>query len=61
MKMRAAMLLRISRFLRRARRLLTSDLQSTAQAHIPLEDIATSLPELLESTSGGKIYIRPGG
>lgn len=54
-------LLRISRFLRSARRLLTSDLQSTAQAHLPLADIATSLPELLESTSAGKIYIRPGG
>ena len=54
-------LLRISRFLRSARRLLTTDLQSTAQAHVPLEDIATSLPKLMQSTSRGKIYIRPGG
>ena len=54
-------LLRISRFLQRARRLLTSDLQSHAQAHIPLGDIATRLPDLLESTSKGKIYVRPGG
>ena len=54
-------LLRISRFLRSARRLLTTDLQSKAQAHVSLEDIATSLPKLLQSTSKGKIYIRPGG
>ena len=54
-------LLRIWQFLRSARRLLTTDLQSKAQAHVPLEDIATSLPKLLESTSKGKIYIRPGG
>jgi NADPH:quinone reductase-like Zn-dependent oxidoreductase len=54
-------LLRIAQFLRSARRLLTTDLQSKAQAHVPLEDIATSLPTLLESTSKGKIYIRPGG
>jgi NADPH2:quinone reductase len=54
-------LLRISQFLRSARRLLTSDLQSRAQAHVPLEDISTSLPKLLESTSRGKIYVRPGG
>jgi len=53
-------LLRISRFLRSARRLLTSDLQSRAQTHIPLDAIATSLPGLLRSTSQGKIYIRPG-
>jgi NADPH:quinone reductase-like Zn-dependent oxidoreductase len=53
-------LLRISRFLRSARRLLTSDLQSHAQAHVPLADIATRLPDLLTSTSKGKIYIRPG-
>jgi hypothetical protein len=54
-------LLRISRFLRSARRLLTTDLQSRAQAHVPLEDIATSLPKLMQSTSRGKIYIRLGG
>jgi NADPH2:quinone reductase len=54
-------LLRISRFLQSARRLLTSDLQSHAQAHVPLADIATRLPGLLTSTSKGKIYIRPGG
>ncbi|MEI7929054.1 MAG: hypothetical protein WCH40_10940, partial [Verrucomicrobiales bacterium] len=54
-------LLRISRFMGSARKLLTSDLQSRAQAHVPLEDIVTSLPELLKSTSRGKIYIRPGG
>jgi hypothetical protein len=53
-------LLHIWRFLRSARRLLTTDLQSKAQAHVPLEDIATSLPNLLQSTSKGKIYIRPG-
>ena len=53
-------LLRISRFLRSARRLLTSDLRSEARAHIPLADIPTSLPALLTSTSRGKIYIRPG-
>jgi hypothetical protein len=54
-------LLRISRFLSSARRLLTTDLKSRSQAHVQLEDIATSLPELLKSTSRGKIYIRPGG
>ena len=53
-------LLRISRFLQSARRLLTSDFQSHAQAHVPLADIATRLPDLLTSTSKGKIYIRPG-
>ena len=54
-------LLRISRFLGSARKLLTSDLQSRAQAHVSLEDISTKLPTLLESTTKGKIYIRPGG
>jgi NADPH:quinone reductase-like Zn-dependent oxidoreductase len=54
-------LLRILRFLRSARRLFTTDLQSRAQAHVPLEDIATSLPKLMQSTSRGKIYIRLGG
>jgi NADPH2:quinone reductase len=54
-------LLRISRFLQSARRLLTSDLQSHAQAYVPLAEIATRLPDLLTSTSRGKIYIRPGG
>jgi len=54
-------LLRISRLLQTARRLLTSDLESHAQAHILLADIATRLPDLLTSTSKGKIYIRPGG
>ncbi len=53
-------LLRISRLLRSARRLLTSDLQSNAQAHVPLADIASTVPELLKSTSKGKIYIHPG-
>jgi hypothetical protein len=54
-------LLHIWRFLRSASQLLTTDLQSKAQAHVPLEDIATSLPKLLQSTSKGKIYIRLGG
>ena len=54
-------LLRTMQLLRRARRLLGSDLQSTARAQIPLAEIATRLPELLQSTSGGKIYVRPGG
>ncbi|MFM8892310.1 MAG: zinc-binding dehydrogenase [Planctomycetia bacterium] len=54
-------LLRISRLLGSARRLLASDLQSKAQAYVPLTDIAVRLPQLLESTSQGKIYIRPGG
>jgi NADPH:quinone reductase-like Zn-dependent oxidoreductase len=54
-------LLRISRFLRSARRLLTTDLQSKAQAHVPLEDIAMRLPKLMQSTSRGKVYVRPGG
>jgi NADPH:quinone reductase-like Zn-dependent oxidoreductase len=53
-------LLRISRFLRSARRLLASDLQTRPRAHVPLAAIATSLPGLLTSTSQGKIYIRPG-
>lgn len=54
-------LLHIWRFLRSARRHVTTDLQSKAQAHVPLEDIATSLPKLLQSTSKGIIYIRPVG
>ena len=52
-------LLRISRLLGSARRLLASDLRSHAQAHVPLGDIASRLPELLTSTSKGKIYVRP--
>lgn len=52
---------RVSQFLRSVRRLLTSDLQSKAQAHMPLEDIATSLPDLLKSTSGGTMDVRPAG
>jgi hypothetical protein len=52
-------LLRSVRLLRRASHLLDSDLQSTAQAHVTLGDIAAMLPELLKSTSKGKIYIRP--
>ena len=54
-------LLHIWRLLRSARRLLASDLHSKAQAHVALADIASSLPDLLKSTSRGKIYIRPGG
>ncbi|MFM7413248.1 MAG: zinc-binding dehydrogenase, partial [Planctomycetota bacterium] len=53
-------LLRISRFLRTARRLLASDLRTQPRAHVPLAAIPTSLPGLLASTSQGKIYIRPG-
>lgn len=53
-------LLRSVRLLRRASHLLDSDLQSTAQAHVKLVDVAAMLPELLKSTSKGKIYIRPG-
>lgn len=52
-------LLRTARLLRKASQLLGSDLQSTAQAHVRLADIASRLPQLLESTSKGKIYIRP--
>jgi len=53
-------LVRMVRLLRKARQLLGSDLQSTAQAHVTLADMAARLPELLQSTSLGKIYIRPG-
>ena len=51
--------LRTASRLRRATQLLTSDLQSKAQAHINLADIPIHLPILLHSTSKGKIYIRP--
>jgi NADPH:quinone reductase-like Zn-dependent oxidoreductase len=51
---------RAARLLRKASQLLATDLQSTAQAHVRLMDLAASLPELLKSTSKGKIYVRPG-
>jgi NADPH:quinone reductase-like Zn-dependent oxidoreductase len=52
-------LARIAMRMRKATSLLRSDLQTLAQAHLGLEGIATRLPDLLKSTSKGKIYIKP--
>ncbi|MEY4630277.1 MAG: hypothetical protein RIQ81_397 [Pseudomonadota bacterium] len=53
-------LLRTGLLLRKASQLLSSDLQSMAQAHVKLEEMSAKLPELLKSASKGKIYVRPG-
>lgn len=53
--------LRTGLLLRKASQLLSSDLQSTAQAHVKLGEMAVKLPDLLKSASKGKIYIRPMG
>lgn len=51
---------RSARLVRQAGRLLGAELRSTPRARVPLGEIAVRLPALLASTSGGKIYIRPG-
>ena len=52
-------LARVAMRLRHATSLLDSDLKTEAQAHLRLDELATRLPDLLKSTSKGKIYITP--
>ena len=52
-------LLRIARRMKSATKLLDSDLKTLAQAHLKLDELAVRLPELLKSTSKGKIYVTP--
>lgn len=52
-------LIRIARRMKSATKLLDSDLKTVAQAHLKMDEMATRLPELLKSTSKGKIYITP--
>jgi NADPH:quinone reductase-like Zn-dependent oxidoreductase len=53
-------LVRIAWHLSRASQLLSTDLRSTAQARVALDEAAARLPVLLRSTSAGKIYLTPG-
>lgn len=52
-------LIRIAMRMKSATKLLDSDLKTRAQARVKLDEIGERLPELLKSTSKGKVYITP--
>ncbi|NBQ52692.1 MAG: hypothetical protein EBU49_03810, partial [Proteobacteria bacterium] len=52
-------LIRVAMRMKTATKLLDSDLKTIAQGHLKLDEIAGRLPDLLKSTSKGKVYITP--